>query len=281
MKRTSKNRWVAGDVMSWVLGVTLGVILGVALLIVAPRLGGAQGDAAPSAEGTIAASDERAGNGSAGEGQAAAGEAAGGQAGGAAQPGEGSDEGTGRSTEAATTDEPTAGSETAQATGSAGGVQAGGEGAADSDPTGTDSTSEVDQTGAEATVAPDGNTSADRERAQGEVGTAQAQNTGEGDTAQEAVTGQPTTAAGDAGAGQAIYVSNCQGCHGEQGQGVVGPSLVQADGPKSWTLAQFTTTLREGRTPERQLSAAMPRYSEQQISDAQVADLHAYIKTLN
>ncbi len=78
-----------------------------------------------------------------------------------------------------------------------------------------------------------------------------------------------------------MFAGNCAGCHGANGQGNIGPSLVKADGPGSWTLAQFTTTLREGKTPERQLSTTMPRYTEAQISDAQIADLQAYIKTLN
>ncbi|GGM54789.1 hypothetical protein GCM10008956_33300 [Deinococcus arenae] len=90
-----------------------------------------------------------------------------------------------------------------------------------------------------------------------------------------------TEAAGDAQAGQTVFAGNCAGCHGANGQGQIGPSLVTADGPKSWTLAQFTTTLREGKTPERELSATMPRFGEAQISDTQIADLQAYIKTLN
>ncbi len=90
-----------------------------------------------------------------------------------------------------------------------------------------------------------------------------------------------TEAAGDAQAGQTVFAGNCAGCHGANGQGQIGPSLVTADGPKSWTLAQFKTTLREGKTPDRELSATMPRFGEAQISDAQVADLQAYIKTLN
>ena len=87
--------------------------------------------------------------------------------------------------------------------------------------------------------------------------------------------------------GQALWqqrdgaAPSCAGCHGANGQGNIGPSLVTADGPRSWTLAQFTTTLREGKTPDRELSATMPRFGEAQISDAQVADLQAYIKTLN
>ncbi|WP_162393757.1 c-type cytochrome [Deinococcus kurensis] len=90
-----------------------------------------------------------------------------------------------------------------------------------------------------------------------------------------------TEAVGDAQAGQTVFAGNCAGCHGANGQGQIGPSLVTADGPKSWTLAQFTTTLREGKTPERELSATMPRFGEAQISDTQIADLQAYIKTLN
>lgn len=104
---------------------------------------------------------------------------------------------------------------------------------------------------------------------------------GEAATGGAADTAGDTGATGNAEAGQTVYVGNCAGCHGANGQGNIGPSLVTADGPRSWTLAQFTTTLREGRTPDRELSATMPRYGEAQISDAQIADLQAYIKTLN
>lgn len=112
--------------------------------------------------------------------------------------------------------------------------------------------------------------SAEGEAASGEAATEEAA----GDAATEA-------AAGNAEAGQTVYVGNCAACHGPNGQGQIGPSLVGEDGPKGWTLAQFTATLREGKTPDRQLSAAMPRYAETQISDEQIADLQAYIKTLN
>ncbi|WP_158263794.1 c-type cytochrome [Deinococcus arcticus] len=86
---------------------------------------------------------------------------------------------------------------------------------------------------------------------------------------------------GDTEAGRQVYASNCAGCHGQQGEGALGPSLVNEEGVQSWSVAQFTATLREGRTPTRQLSQAMPRFSEDQISDPQVANLLAYIKTLN
>lgn len=104
-----------------------------------------------------------------------------------------------------------------------------------------------------------------------------------GEAATDGAAGGAATeaAAGNAEAGQAVYVGNCAACHSPNGQGQIGPSLVGEDGPKDWTLAQFTATLREGKTPDRQLSAAMPRYAETQISDDQIADLQAYIKTLN
>lgn len=89
------------------------------------------------------------------------------------------------------------------------------------------------------------------------------------------------TATGDAAAGEKVFAGNCAGCHGQNAQGGIGPSLVMAtEGPKAWTLAQFTTVLREGRTPNRTLGAVMPRFTAAQISDQQVADIQAYIKTL-
>ncbi len=92
----------------------------------------------------------------------------------------------------------------------------------------------------------------------------------------------PNAAEGNAEAGAAIYASNCAGCHGAQAGGGIGPSLVTDEGPKGWTLAQFTTVLRKGVLPEgRELSAVMPRFTDAQLSDAQVADLLAHIKTLN
>lgn len=92
----------------------------------------------------------------------------------------------------------------------------------------------------------------------------------------------PNAAEGNAEAGTEIFASNCAGCHGAQAEGGIGPTLVTDQGPKAWTLAQFTTVLRKGVVPEgRELSAVMPRFSDAQLSDTQVADLLAHIKTLN
>ncbi|MFD1730562.1 c-type cytochrome [Deinococcus malanensis] len=82
-------------------------------------------------------------------------------------------------------------------------------------------------------------------------------------------------------AGKFTYAASCAGCHGQEGQGGVGPALTDADGPKSWTLDQFTATLREGRTPERELSLAMPRFSKEQLTDSDVTNIYRHIKTLN
>lgn len=86
---------------------------------------------------------------------------------------------------------------------------------------------------------------------------------------------------GDASAGEELFASNCAGCHGANGEGNIGPSLVAANGPKDWTLAQFTTALREGKTPEKELAPTMPRFSDAQLTDSDIANVQAYIKTLN
>lgn len=242
-----RERWVAGDVLSWVLGVTLGLILGVALLIVVPRLGQPHGEkTAAGPEGTVVAQTE--GNTATTDANVTGGQGA--------ATGEG----------AAQSSEPGAQPEASTA-------------APQEQP--QEAPSQSDQTAASGSVAPRAGAAEDEARATGEIGSSTAQNTTERNTAEEAITGAPTGAEGNAQAGQTVFASSCAGCHGANGQGAFGPSLVAADGPKSWTLAQFTTTLREGKTPERQLAPTMPRYSEAQLSDAQILDLHTYIKSLN
>ncbi|MHA0041376.1 c-type cytochrome [Deinococcus sp. PEB2-63] len=98
---------------------------------------------------------------------------------------------------------------------------------------------------------------------------------------QPAETAAAAETQGDAVAGEKSYAVSCAGCHGANGQGVVGPSLVAANGPKDWTLAQFTTALREGKAPEKELAATMPRFSDAQLTDSDIANVQAYIKTLN
>ncbi|MFC6616395.1 hypothetical protein [Deinococcus radiophilus] len=48
-----------------------------------------------------------------------------------------------------------------------------------------------------------------------------------------------------------------------------------------WDLTGFTQTLREGVTPDgRELAPTMPRFSEAQLSDADVANIHAWVQSL-
>lgn len=103
---------------------------------------------------------------------------------------------------------------------------------------------------------------------------------------EQAATGNPPAATaiaaetqGDPSAGQELYVGNCAGCHGADGGGGIGANLKLANGPKSWTVTQFNTVLREGKLPSgEELNATMPRYSEQQLTDADIANIFAYVK---
>ena len=93
-------------------------------------------------------------------------------------------------------------------------------------------------------------------------------------------------AGGNIEAGKALYTGakkpevNCAVCHGAGGKGGVGANLTTADGPKSWTDAQFIAALRQGQAPDRALNATMPRFTETQVSDAEILDIHSFVKSL-
>lgn len=164
------------------------------------------------------------------------------------------------------------------------------EGSATTNETANSSTSETAgeqtaQSGADATT--DGEAGAEGGAAQGDSeASAQTQGdeatTAEGDgstvqedTASSATPGTEVQASAEAG--QTVYASNCAACHGQNGGGAIGPALNSA---ATWNLAEFTGSLREGKTPTRTLNATMPRFSEAQINNQQLADLHAYVQTL-
>ncbi|WP_216323079.1 c-type cytochrome [Deinococcus aestuarii] len=86
---------------------------------------------------------------------------------------------------------------------------------------------------------------------------------------------------GNTADGQAKFVSACAGCHGQQGQGGIGPNLVATEGPRSWQLAQFEAALREGHAPGRDLGAVMPRFTEEQLSDEDVLNIYTYLRSVN
>lgn len=139
-----------------------------------------------------------------------------------------------------------------------------------------------EQAGANGAVTASGEGTTGEEKTSTTEGSATDTDTAGSTGQQPAETAAAAETQGDASAGEKTYAAvGCAGCHGANGQGVVGPSLVAANGPKDWTLAQFTTALREGKAPEKGLAATMPRFSDAQLTDSDIANVQAYIKTLN
>src|SRR5437879_13587676 len=78
-----------------------------------------------------------------------------------------------------------------------------------------------------------------------------------------------TPATGDAQKGKELYAKySCYACHGYDGHGGAGARLV----PMQMTVERFTAYVHNPRQ--------MPPYTEKILSDAQLADLFAYIKSL-
>jgi mono/diheme cytochrome c family protein len=81
-------------------------------------------------------------------------------------------------------------------------------------------------------------------------------------------------AAGNAQAGKAIFTAQkCGTCHGNDAQGGSGQTAGPQIGPPPLALPMFTDVLRNPKDP-------MPAFSTQDISDAQAADLYAYLKSM-
>ena len=81
----------------------------------------------------------------------------------------------------------------------------------------------------------------------------------------------PATASvsGNAPHGKELYLKySCYACHGYDGHGGPGARLV----PLAMNVTRFTASVR---SPRR-----MPPYTEKVLSDAQLADLFAYVKSL-
>jgi len=92
-----------------------------------------------------------------------------------------------------------------------------------------------------------------------------------GPSAQTQTPASPGAAApaGNAQAGKELYVRySCYACHGYAGHGGAGARLV----PMPMTQPAFTAYVRNPRQ--------MPPYTAKVLSDAQLADLWAYIQTL-
>jgi|SRR5581483_1250961 len=75
---------------------------------------------------------------------------------------------------------------------------------------------------------------------------------------------------GNAPNGKTLYMKNgCYECHGTAGQGGTGPRLA----PPAIDTKVLTAFARKG-------GAGMPRYSPKVMSDAELADVRAYLATI-
>jgi mono/diheme cytochrome c family protein/Na+-transporting methylmalonyl-CoA/oxaloacetate decarboxylase gamma subunit len=92
--------------------------------------------------------------------------------------------------------------------------------------------------------------------------------------------GRFTPAAGDPRRGQPLFAATCAGCHGERGQGKLGPALASPELLAAASDGYLATTILRGRG-----GTAMPRFGRpgtgyRALAAGEVADLVAYVRTL-
>ena len=81
----------------------------------------------------------------------------------------------------------------------------------------------------------------------------------------------PPTGEPDPGRGQELFFTNgCNICHGDTGQGGIGPTIASTGLPLAQVLDQY-------RNP-REL---MPQFQPDRVQDAAVADIYAWLQTLS
>ncbi len=71
--------------------------------------------------------------------------------------------------------------------------------------------------------------------------------------------------------GATLFAKNCAACHGERGQGPIGPSLAHESAKRS---AEKVRAIIINPDPP------MPKLYPRDLSDADVADLAAFVETL-
>jgi mono/diheme cytochrome c family protein len=69
--------------------------------------------------------------------------------------------------------------------------------------------------------------------------------------------------------GERVYEGNCKRCHGPEGRGARGPSLV----PFNWSYEKALDLIRHP-------VCEMPPFPESELSDAEVAQIVDYLKTI-
>jgi mono/diheme cytochrome c family protein len=77
--------------------------------------------------------------------------------------------------------------------------------------------------------------------------------------------------AGDAGHGRVLFSQwRCTNCHGESGQGGIGPTLART----TLSFASFNSAVRQTRPPK-------PAFSEAELSNQDVLDIYTWLSTLD
>ena len=90
---------------------------------------------------------------------------------------------------------------------------------------------------------------------------------------------QNAAPAGNAANGKAVFMkAGCYACHGSVGQGGPGGRLA----PKPIAAPIFTNTVRKGKhNPNANMNwSGMPPFSDRFISDAELADIYAYLASI-
>ena len=93
---------------------------------------------------------------------------------------------------------------------------------------------------------------------------------------------------GDVTKGSTLFHDNsktgpgCVNCHGASGEGLVGPNITGSSsaGIGSWSEQEFNDAVRNGKSPTgNMLCMTMPAYPATVVSDADLVDIFAYLKT--
>ena len=116
------------------------------------------------------------------------------------------------------------------------------------------------------------------------VFTACSESTGTPDTT---TTTEAPTASGDSANGEALYNGSCVACHGPNGQGIegLGKAFGGSEFINSSSDTEMVAFLQVGRPSDDPLNttgiAMLPRGGNTSLTDAELLDLVAYMRTLN
>ncbi len=82
------------------------------------------------------------------------------------------------------------------------------------------------------------------------------------------------TPAGNLENGKKVFsTQKCESCHGNQGQGGAGAVAAPRIGPPRFALSMFLDAVRNAKAP-------MPSYSATVVSDAELADVYAFLNSM-